>query len=202
MSRPNKTGLAVVVAAALSALGTASAGAAVVYTYTGNDYTSVISPFTTSESVSGSFTLSTALGDSLSGVYVAPLSFSFSDGVATYNSLNSLSAIFVFSTDASGHIIAWEVGVGNPTTGNLIVTCNAGPFCGILDVPPQPQFDEGLLGRYPNFAYGANSGDPGTWSVSQTPLPAAFPLFATGLCALGLLGWRRKRKNAAALAAA
>jgi hypothetical protein len=34
-----------------------------------------------------------------------------------------------------------------------------------------------------------------------TPLPAALPLFATGLGALGLLGWRRKRK-ASALAAA
>jgi hypothetical protein len=30
-----------------------------------------------------------------------------------------------------------------------------------------------------------------------TPLPAALPLFATGLGALGLLGWRRKRKAAA-----
>ena len=36
---------------------------------------------------------------------------------------------------------------------------------------------------------------------SQTPLPAAFPLFATGLGALGLLGWRRKRKGAAPAAA-
>jgi energy-converting hydrogenase Eha subunit B len=35
-----------------------------------------------------------------------------------------------------------------------------------------------------------------------TPLPAALPLFATGLGALGLFGWRRKRKNAAPLAAA
>ena len=30
------------------------------------------------------------------------------------------------------------------------------------------------------------------------PLPAALPLFATGLGALGLLGWRRKRKALAA----
>jgi hypothetical protein len=29
---------------------------------------------------------------------------------------------------------------------------------------------------------------------STVPLPAALPLFATGLGALGLLGWRRKRK--------
>ena len=27
-----------------------------------------------------------------------------------------------------------------------------------------------------------------------TPLPSALPLFVTGLGALGLLGWRRKRK--------
>jgi hypothetical protein len=27
-----------------------------------------------------------------------------------------------------------------------------------------------------------------------TPLPAALPLFATGIGGLGLLGWRRKRK--------
>jgi hypothetical protein len=33
--------------------------------------------------------------------------------------------------------------------------------------------------------------------VSATPLPAALPLFASGLGALGLLGWRRKRKNVA-----
>ena len=32
----------------------------------------------------------------------------------------------------------------------------------------------------------------------ETPLPAALPLFATGLGALGLLGWRRKRKAIAA----
>ena len=36
---------------------------------------------------------------------------------------------------------------------------------------------------------------------APTPVPAALPLFATGFGALGLLGWRRKRKNAAVIAA-
>jgi hypothetical protein len=36
---------------------------------------------------------------------------------------------------------------------------------------------------------------------NETPLPAALPLFATGLGMMGLLGWRRKRKNAAIAAA-
>jgi len=31
-------------------------------------------------------------------------------------------------------------------------------------------------------------------TIAPTPLPAALPLFATGLGAIGLLGWRRKRK--------
>ena len=31
------------------------------------------------------------------------------------------------------------------------------------------------------------------------PLPAAFPLFGTGLAVLGFIGWRRKRKAAAAV---
>ena len=35
----------------------------------------------------------------------------------------------------------------------------------------------------------------------ETPLPAALPLFASGLGVMGLLGWRRKRKKAAVTAA-
>ena len=37
-----------------------------------------------------------------------------------------------------------------------------------------------------------------TFGTIETPLPAALPLFATGLGALGLLSWRRKRKTQAA----
>ncbi len=38
----------------------------------------------------------------------------------------------------------------------------------------------------------------GAFNVAETPLPAALPLFASGLGALSLLGWRRKRKALAA----
>ena len=46
-------------------------------------------------------------------------------------------------------------------------------------------------GAYDSFAVNT--------AAAATPLPAAFPLFAAGLGALGLLGWRRKRKNAIAV---
>jgi hypothetical protein len=45
----------------------------------------------------------------------------------------------------------------------------------------------------------------GTWDTTiavATPLPATFPLFVTGLGAIGLLGWCRKRKTTAATAKA
>jgi hypothetical protein len=58
-----------------------------------------------------------------------------------------------------------------------------------------------------SFVYGHNA-DAGAVSYSLglelpqgaylIPLPAALPLFATGLGALGLLGWRRKRKASVA----
>jgi LPXTG-motif cell wall-anchored protein len=34
-------------------------------------------------------------------------------------------------------------------------------------------------------------------NVATTPLPTAISLFTSGLAALGLLGWRRKKKAAA-----
>ena len=41
-----------------------------------------------------------------------------------------------------------------------------------------------------------------SFTLTPTPLPAALPLFATGLGALGLFGWRRKQKGATAIAVA
>jgi len=59
------------------------------------------------------------------------------------------------------------------------------------------------LGLTPGaYVYSWGEVDPSfTIQVAATPLPAALPLFAGGLGAIGLLGWRRKRKNAALAAA-
>jgi len=46
------------------------------------------------------------------------------------------------------------------------------------------------------FLADTTGADTNFWGLAPatTPVPAAFPLFATGLGGLGLLGWRRKRK--------
>lgn len=73
-------------------------------------------------------------------------------------------------------------------------------------------FDLTRLGLDPPYQYdGAgltcNGGDfgcpdfsPLNIQLTQTPLPATLPLFATGIGGMGLLGWRRKRKAKAAVA--
>ena len=71
-----------------------------------------------------------------------------------------------------------------------------------------------ILEGYEGTISGANFGVQGygnvivphaaDWLIGGTgpaPIPSSSILFASGLTALGLLGWRRKRKNASALAA-
>ena len=75
-------------------------------------------------------------------------------------------------------------------------------FLGVLFESPQVSRVRITSG---NVSLGAGQFDPDVVVMddfifgepSNTPLPAALPLFATGLGALGLLGWRRKRKQAA-----
>jgi hypothetical protein len=43
---------------------------------------------------------------------------------------------------------------------------------------------------------------PDVGNSAATALPAGLPLFATGLGAMGLFGWRTRRKNTTAIAAA
>ena len=80
------------------------------------------------------------------------------------------------------------------------------PFIGVGLLPYSLQYSA-ACGAGTNFACGTGwSGDltityTYTPSPSQVPLPAALPLFATGLGALGLLSWRRKRKAASGLGA-
>ncbi len=109
---------------------------------------------------------------------------------------NSYSVSFVF------------IAAGPFTAPTLVgfdgVTNNEGEIASIVVDGDYGTYIEGIPiyecnepSNFPTVSCGAVSPmSPGT-----TPLPAALPLFATGLGALGLFGWRRKWK-AAAIAAA
>ena len=86
-----------------------------------------------------------------------------------------------------------------------------GPITGLfLNVINDPAngLPSGGPGRYPgdgtigvgNFVVSEFTADvsrPNAVDPPSVPLPAALPLFATGLAGLGVLGWRRKKKAAA-----
>jgi hypothetical protein len=106
---------------------------------------------------------------------------------------------FVFITSATGVLI------GNSCSG-FSCSVNAGTdrafFAFTVDSSGlNPVFSSADLSSVTDTTklFTATSGTV-TVAAAATPLPAALPLFATGLGALGLLGWRRKKK-AVALAA-
>jgi hypothetical protein len=212
-------------------LGTPQAHATT-YTYTGNDFpqsgitdnTPPDGTYTTSMSVTGSFTVANPLPNFFSG-FITPTSFSFSDGRNTITNSNAgiIGTFFDVFTNGSGAIINWNISVTMPDTNfvtglgptNRIQTQNTSTFVtmpvpmtiivqsdiGSIDDCTAAVLDTTTLNTrciQDSKDSGEVDGNPGTWTTgaisAATPLPAALPLFATGLGGLGLLGWRRKRK--------
>lgn len=90
----------------------------------------------------------------------------------------------------------------DPSLGNLLLTIRsfdtyvAGSIFLDFDEHAGTVFSRRLYAGGGNQDSGLVTGfnDP---LVSPTPLPAALPLFASGLGALGIMRWRKKRKSAA-----
>ncbi len=108
------------------------------------------------------------------------------------------------------------VALGSSVTGGFTVTSGqitGGNFYAYNELLSPYAWELGFLGAggvnpgvtwlsTPNGETGTvDAYNPPTF-VAATPIPAALPLFASGLGAMGLFGWRKKRKAAATIAAA
>ena len=131
----------------------------------------------------GTIWLSNVNGDPVTYPGSANPGYYFRQGQAVQYTPNDPTATVVgtsatWSVDALAHTITYTI-VDNGLFGTSFalawaMTCANDVIQGqVMDLPP---------------------GGPGP---NPTPLPAALPLFASGLGALGLLGWRRRQKNAA-----
>jgi hypothetical protein len=154
----------------------------ITYTYTGNDFTFAISPYTTSNSVTGSFTTSVPLADDLSLATITPISYSFTDGVQTITNLTPqlLTTFTDISTDANGNITQWKIALDISDT-EYIQTIFA-------PLAEQGTNDLGAINGVNDEAY--NQNDPGSWTTS--PEPSGGFLMSTALLALALLARKRK----------
>lgn len=167
-----------------------SASAQIVYTYSGNDFTSVYAPgYTTSDKITGTLTLSSALPSSLTTLTneaALVTSYSFSDGVNNFTApcCNTGSqTLFEFATDASGNITDWNVTLetNDDHTGDL--TTRGGTSAS------DQSLTAAVLG-------GSNSGAPGVWSLqsmsSPVPEPATWTLLLLGFA---IVGWMVRTKR-------
>jgi hypothetical protein len=183
-----------------------AAKADVIYTYTGNDFTSVYpgeysghGPYSGSDFVSASFTFASPLPDDLALGVVdeAPLllSFSITDQLITVDSVAAFDENDgpTFQTDGTGDIVAWSIVADYPVL-------NGGGNFYTSNIPSQ-EIDTGD-GTEVNVGAGTvnlghNNQDPGTWtetSTSSTPEPSTTVLVSLGGSFL-LIAMKRKRCN-------
>ena len=108
----------------------------------------------------------------------------------SFNSINiALSAQPVFFNYAAGGELA------------VCSSSSASPICGITEAENSFLLqinDFATSPTFTDFEYG-QSGVNALWDINEgsatvVPIPGALPLFVSALGAMGLLGWRRKRK--------
>ena len=96
------------------------------------------------------------------------------------------------SPDQGDQLDAGGLGIVVTTLGNIQI-CGGGPsLCGNGN-PSLPGNPDGLAHAFAGFGIEFDTGDFSA-TPQATPLPSALSLFATALCLIGLLGWRKKRK--------
>ena len=171
----------------------------VIYTYTGNLFTNAISPFTHSDSVSGTITLSNPLpaNDSTLTDYTSDVvAVDLTDGVDTINTLNNFpNATEYYFATSNGAITQWAVEVYNATQTVGIGTVKVAPY-----TPPDDYYEDfgercGSACNGDNYStIGYNNSDAGTWTeqvvTDAVPEPAAAPVLGVLLATAGV--YRRK----------
>ncbi len=121
---------------------------------------------------------------------VAPNTFTVTGGLLTAENYDATSTVILPPGTSPPFEGLWNLALG--ATGSSLSNGTT-PLC-ISSCSHPVDFQDNIVSGSAATLY-----TPLT--AGATPLPAALPLFATGLSALGLFGWRRKRKAAALTAA-
>jgi len=126
----------------------------------------------------------------LSAGDITGFSLQLSNGVNSY----TLSSISALGSDLSADANGLFYNFGSSANGYLDFYQPSAAFFELA----QPNYcgtSQAVCVGAPSIVF-ASSSMTGAFEIgtAATPLPAALPLFATGLGGLGLLGWRRKRK--------
>jgi hypothetical protein len=162
----------------------------VVYKYTGNPFTTVTSPYTTSDFVSGTIQLPSVLPPNQTEFSPTLDGYSFSDGVQdTFTQTNSQTTnTFDVNTDQNGRITNWNFDLVSFQLAGHINTDNN------IGLGQRDEGDERAILYIRDAAMGEVDGNPGTWTL--VPEPSTAFLLATGMVALAV---RRHRARGASV---
>ncbi|WP_291987511.1 PEP-CTERM sorting domain-containing protein [Luteitalea sp.] len=188
----------------------APAHASAIYAYTGNPFTSVglagptapADPYTTADRVTGFIELASPLPAGLSPLTpLAPVAFSFFDGVNTITEANATFASFEVETNNVGAIVNWLVRVSANAavvgggTRQSILTYNSVALVqdGALDGRCGPDSLVGGCALYGDPSYSqtaSNAGAPGVWAL-RTSVPEPSSMLLIGVALAGVAARRR-----------
>ena len=147
------------------------------------------------------------LGTSICTACFNPSSFTVGSGIETTLAISNTTVTFDFSANQLVVTFVGGLGLALATFSGPVFTLSGNPFPAIASVTglpfanvtePGDQLALNWIKSSSDLTF--NGGDQivvtFVGDTSATPLPAALPLFATGLGALGLFSWRKKRKIA------
>lgn len=167
----------------------ASAGthaALITYEYTGNPFTDVELPYTTSDSVRGTITIDVVDNSNLPFVNYRQSvdSFSFTDGVQELTHLDAFQYFFAISTDSVGDIVDWS-----------FIVATVGAFISTEKSTAQVKDSVSIIASLAGPSTATVEDDSGVWrqvSAVQVPEPGTLGLL---VFSLGLLaGFARPRR--------
>lgn len=171
------------------------------YTYTGSTFDfstvnasiqnppgTVASPYSTSDSVTGTFTINGPIDNLTNAVFFDNGAFSFTDGVQTLSNTSGADFFALISTDSMGNITSYNLEASSTTDLSDFIVANSGA------VSPSSGGKIDFGGTDTDVVF-AGTNTPGTISApTATPEPGSLALLGSGMAGLAFQLRRRMRR--------
>jgi hypothetical protein len=160
------------------------ASAEAIYQYIGNPFQMALGRYTTSDSLSGTIRVASALAPNLTNAAITLDAWSFGDGLKVFTPGNSTAEPPRVSTDAAGRIVNWSFDFSGGGAVGVMGTFNNGPI---------DQIDQATDFVGEN-SLASNDSVPGSWALVPEPSTGALCVLPLSLLAVARARLRPARR--------